>query len=152
MANRNAITPNNLISLFPISFGPDVLAGLVHLTTHKRSQLAVPEKALMFAVLADAVETYQKYACSRSRRSQILFREAEEWFWNKETGYLFSFPSICEALGFDTAFFRLGLMRWTENQRADLRPHKKTQVHCVRSRVRKPLSRQHGHAPAPVRI
>jgi hypothetical protein len=134
----NRITPVPPSSALPISFGPDVLGHLLHLRTHRRSELAVPEKALMFAVLADAVEMHQKYVFPTSRRRQFLFREAEEWFWKKETDHLFSFPIICEVLGFDPAFLRLGWLRWTEN-RQERSPRKRTQLHSVRSQARKRL-------------
>jgi hypothetical protein len=121
----------------PIAFGPDILAEMLHLSTQRRSELAVPEKALMFAVLAEAVETYQKAAFSRLPGQQALFREAEEWFWNNETGYLFSFTSICELLGFDAVFLRRGLMRWTADRQHAKLPRKKLQLHSVRSNGRK---------------
>jgi hypothetical protein len=139
MTDRITTTPAHPASALPIFFGPDVLSQLLHLRTHRRSKLAVPEKALMFAVLADAVETYQKYAFSTSRRRQFLFREVEEWFWKKETDHLFSFPVICEVLGFDPAFLRLGLLRWTENRGEQRSPRKRTQLHSVRSQARKRL-------------
>lgn len=139
MTTQIAITPGDLASASPISFGPDILSELLHLTTRRRSQLAVPEKALMFAVLADAVETYQKHAFSKSRRQQVLFREAGEWFEKNETGYLFSFRSICEVLGFDPAFLRLGLLRWPNNRKQNRSRRKRTQPHSVRSQARKRL-------------
>ena len=122
-----------------ISFVPELLAEILYRQTCRRSELAVPEKALMFAVLADAIEIYQRYAFSTSRRRRLLFREVEEWFWKKESDHLFSFPVICEVLGFDPAFLRLGLLRWTETQEHERSPRKKTQLHSVRSQTRKPL-------------
>jgi hypothetical protein len=122
-----------------ISFGPELLAEILYRQTYRRSELAVPEKALMFAVLADAVETYQRYAFSTSPRRRFLFREVEEWFWKKETDHLFSFPVMCEVLGFDPAFLRLVLLRWAETQEHEQSAPKKTQLHSVRSQARKPL-------------
>jgi hypothetical protein len=38
-----------------------------------------PEKSLMFAVLLDAVECFQKYALLRDEYANRLFRETEIW-------------------------------------------------------------------------
>ncbi len=99
-----------------------------------------PEKALMFAVLVEAVETYQKFAFCKSPRGQALFAEAQLWFWGKDSDSLFSFVSICEVFGLDPAFLRRGLMRWIANRHLDSAPRKKFQLHLDRGRARKPLN------------
>ena len=122
-----------------IWFGPGLLAELGFPQAYRRSELALPEKALMFAVLADAVKTYQQYVFSASRRRRSLFREVEEWFWKDETDHLFSFTVICEVLGFNPTSLQSGLLRWTETQGHERTPRRKTQLHSVRSHSRKPL-------------
>jgi hypothetical protein len=121
--------------------GVDVLADLLYFKNHRRSDFAVPEKALMFAVLAEATETYQKNAFAKSARRQALFREVEEWFLGESAGYLFSFPTICEVLGFDPEFLRQGLRQWRTNGRHDAPARRVMQVHSVRSDRRKPMKR-----------
>jgi hypothetical protein len=118
--------------------GSDALVDdVLHLNSPRGTNLSLPEKALMFAVLADALETYQQSAFSSSRRKQNLFREAEDWFYKEETDYLFSFRAICEALGFDPTFLRRGLILWTAKRQENRAPRAKLQIHSVRSPRRK---------------
>jgi hypothetical protein len=118
-------------------YGPDALDDLFFIDSYRRSNFSIPEKSLLFAVLADAVETYQQSAFSNSRRKQVLFREAEEWFSSDEADYLFSFKGICEALGFNCAFLRRGLILWTANYQEHRARRPKLQIHSVRTGRRK---------------
>jgi hypothetical protein len=59
------------------SFEPDILAPHQYLKNCRRTNPAEPEKALMFAVLAEAVDTYQRFAFFDSPGGRLLFREAE---------------------------------------------------------------------------
>ena len=52
------------------------------------------EERLMFAVLENAVEYFQKYVIARKPSGKQLFREAEEWFLDKDGEALYSFESI----------------------------------------------------------
>ena len=79
-----------------------------------------PEKRLMLAVLEDAVGTFQKHVTSSTRRGQRLFAEAEEWFAAPATEWPFGFERICEALGLEAAYIRMGLGRWREGQQAEV--------------------------------
>ena len=56
------------------------------------------EERLMFAVLENAVEYFQKYVLARKPSGKKLFQEAEEWFLDKDSDELFSFENICETL------------------------------------------------------
>jgi hypothetical protein len=122
-------------SLLP--YEPDILAAQRYLQSYRRTTLAEPEKALMFAVLAEAVETYQRFAFSPSPRKQRLFREAKAWFWGEEPGCPFSFRSICEVFGLDPTYLRRGLMQWTANPHHDNPRRKRIQLRSGRSRTRK---------------
>ncbi|HXV80442.1 MAG TPA: hypothetical protein VEG60_11225 [Candidatus Binatia bacterium] len=124
----------------PVSFEPDVVAPYQYLTNYRRLNPVEPEKALMFAVLAEAVDTYQRYAFCKSSRGQAMFREVEAWFWDHEPDSLFSFLSICEVFGLDPAFLRRGLMEWTASRKRNTLPRKKIQLHLERGRARKPLN------------
>jgi hypothetical protein len=68
------------------------------------------EERLMFAVLENAVECFQKYVLARKPSRKQLFQEAEEWFLDKETEALYSFENICDTLGFHPDHIRKGLM------------------------------------------
>lgn len=124
----------------PVSFEPDILAPHQYLTNYRRLNPVEPEKALMFAVLAEAVDTYQRFAFCQSSRGQAIFREVEAWFWDDEPDSLFSFLSICEVFGLDPAFLRRGLMQWTASRQRNTSPRKKIQLHLDRGRARKPLN------------
>jgi len=136
-APRMATNVNPYSGACVLPLGADLLADVLYLKNHRRSDLTMPEKALLFAVLAEAVETYQKNAFSKLRRRQIIFREVEEWFFGKAAGHLFSFPTVCEVLGFDAAFLRRGLMQWKRDRRHRRPARKAMQVHSVRSSRRK---------------
>jgi hypothetical protein len=123
-----------------LSFEPDILASYQYLKNYRCTHPVEPEKALMLAVLAEAVDTYQRFALSDSSRAQALFREVEAWFWGEEPDSLFSFPSICEVFGLDPGFLRRGLMQWTANRQRNTSPRKKFQLHLERGRARKPLN------------
>jgi hypothetical protein len=68
----------------------------------------------MLAVLESAVEDFQEYVLARKPRGKQLFREAEEWFLDKDGEALYSFENICETLGLHPDPIRKGLMVWKE--------------------------------------
>ena len=74
-----------------------------------------PEKSLMFAVLLDAVECFQKYAFLRDEYATRLFRETDIWIFEENRVWPFSFINICEALAIDPQYLRKGLLRWKQN-------------------------------------
>ena len=70
------------------------------------------EERLMLAVLSDAIEHFHKYAFSKNQKERNLFREAEEWFLQKDNGALFSFEYICDTLRLHPSYIRRGLLSW----------------------------------------
>lgn len=74
------------------------------------------EAALMRAVLEDAIQCFQKQFVRKGRRVGRLAREAEEWFAADDPRWPFSFVNICDVLGLDPEYLRLGLKRWGERQ------------------------------------
>jgi len=61
---------------------PDMIGSLSQfdiLVIQQYSRSLQPEKSLMFAVLLDAVECFQKYALLRDEYANRLFRETEIW-------------------------------------------------------------------------
>ena len=93
------------------SFDPDD-AGLIE-AVYKRT-IRDGEERLMFAVLENAVEYFQKYVLARKPSGKQLFREAEEWFLDKENEALYSFENICDTLGLHPDPIRKGLLVWKE--------------------------------------
>ena len=86
--------------------------GLIE-SVYKRS-LREGEERLMLAVLENAVEYFQKYLLARKPSGNQLFREAEEWFLDKDSESLYSFENICDTLGFHPDHIRKGLMVWKD--------------------------------------
>ena len=72
------------------------------------------EERLMFAVLENAVEYFQKYVLARNPGGKQRFQEAEEWFLEKDSEALYSFENICETLGLHPDPIRRGLTVWKE--------------------------------------
>jgi hypothetical protein len=86
-------------------------------------------RALMRAVLNDAIMCYQKRFVSQSRRAHRLAREAEAWLFCNDDRWPFSFVNICGALGIEPAILRRRLRQWgqgvptpLQRQRRRLKP------------------------------
>jgi hypothetical protein len=71
-----------------------------------------PETALMYAVLEDAFLCFHKQFEAEPRFIQRA-REAEDWFFSDDTGWFFSFVSVCDALGLEPRYIRQKLKHWT---------------------------------------
>ena len=117
---------------FPISvyLEPDVLSSFEFSKTHQRRDDCQPEIKLMFAVLSDAIECFQRYIDAKNRRCRKIFAEAETWILCLENQGLFSFEQICEALHLSPSYIRAGLLRWSAERAASKRSAK---------RIREPL-------------
>ena len=121
-------TEEKVVSLFQ----PDTLLPDQYFETLRRKTLE-PEKDLMLAVLEDSVTCFQKYLCAQDRRGNTLFRDAEEWIWEENSDWPFSFENICQVLGFNPDYLRQGLLRWKEKELA----------HCQKIRVTETSSLGH---------
>lgn len=71
-----------------------------------------PEKELMLAVLADAVECFCKHSTARNGVETRLFREAQEWIFAEDDEQPFSFINVCEALSLNPNYIRRGMLEW----------------------------------------
>lgn len=76
----------------------------------KKTTLA-PEQELMCAVLEDAIACYRNHLLAANASGKILFREAEEWIFTKQSDWVFSFENICEVLALNPGYVRQGLLR-----------------------------------------
>jgi hypothetical protein len=105
---------------------------------------AGPEKSLLLAVLGDALRCLRKYAHARDGRGQRLFREAEGWLLAEGEDWIFSFRSVCEALGLNHSYVRKSALGW-KIKRSEIRPKRgdsrKGLDHGVIHRGKKPLRR-----------
>jgi hypothetical protein len=90
---------------------PDVLAMPEFESLRTRTALD-RERALMYAVLEDALSCYRQYAGSRLPRTRQLHQEAREWVASEDRSSLFAFQTICEALEIDADVIRGRLRAW----------------------------------------
>jgi hypothetical protein len=74
-----------------------------------------PETALMYAVLEDAFVCFKKQFEIESPGIQLTAREAGEWFFSDDSRWLFSFVSVCDALGLEPEFIRKRLKRLSQS-------------------------------------
>ena len=99
---------------FPKLAEPEVLMPSQYLDLLRGHSPYEGEKRLMLAVLEDAISCFQKYAGASRGRRQRLFKEAEEWLFDEESRWAFSFETICSTLDLSPEFLRRGLLRWKE--------------------------------------
>ncbi len=92
--------------------GSDVAIQEHYFDTLRRSESLEPEKALLLAVLQDAVMSYQKHFSARDRVRKDRFHEAEQWIMHQGNDWIFSFNNICELLGLDPQYVRQGIQDW----------------------------------------
>jgi hypothetical protein len=75
------------------------------------------ERALMFAVLVDALDTYVKTSNAKGHRKRAEFNEVDSWILSRTTSSPFAFESICDSLGFDPDAIRFSLKSPRFNER-----------------------------------
>jgi hypothetical protein len=97
-------------------FQPDLLLSAQYFGNLRKSLLD-PEKKLMFAILEDAISCYQSNLLAYSVRGKRFFEETKNWIVAVGSDWIFSFESVCEALGLNPQYVRQGLLRWEEKYR-----------------------------------
>ena len=70
-------------------------------------------KAMMLAILGDAIRSYDRLAARRNRTGAQNRRLTElgQWFRSDEVDYVFEFRCICETLGLDPDYVRRRVLR-----------------------------------------
>ena len=91
-------------------FGPDMFLPEQPGEPWKHSEFS-PEKALMLAILEDAISCFQKYFRSTQAHPRRLAREAEHWIRRRDWNWPCSFDGVCDALGLDPERMRSALLR-----------------------------------------
>jgi hypothetical protein len=76
------------------------------------TRAASAEEKLMLAVLQNAIEQFQEYALAEDPKGKAMLQEVEDWLWDKDSDWFFSFESICETLKFSPDYLRQGLLLW----------------------------------------
>jgi hypothetical protein len=116
--SENKNQPSGFDDRIASLFQPDTLLSAQYFDNMRRRTLLEPEKRLMLAVLEDAVDCFQDNLSVEGGRRKMLFDDAEQWIRAKDGDWVFSFDHICEALGFNPAYVRQGLLRWQEKNRS----------------------------------
>lgn len=88
----------------------------------RRRSGASAERDLMFAILADAVDCYSKYATARDGRSMRLFSDARDWLFCDGDEQPFSFVNVCDGLGLDPSYIRRGVLALTKRAKLSSLP------------------------------
>lgn len=70
-----------------------------------------PERALLSALLFDGIHACITYILTKTSRQRSQNAEAYYWVMGRESEYPFSFENVCEALGMNPQYLRLGLLR-----------------------------------------
>jgi hypothetical protein len=97
-----------------LALQPDVILPIQFL--RKRNLPARGERALMVAVLEEAILCFQKNVLGRTTRQRRLFREAEEWLMSDDRSGLYTFGRICDIAGLEPDYIRRGLLQWRERE------------------------------------
>jgi hypothetical protein len=87
----------------------------------------------MCAVLEDAFLSFHKKFEADQRFMQRA-REAENWFFSDDSRRLFSFVSICDALGLAPQYLRKKLKHWTSFRPGHSVRHEVESFACVNRR------------------
>lgn len=74
------------------------------------------ERALMWAVFTDGLDSYRRNADAASVDRRTEFLETESWLSRTDWDWPFSFANLCEAFGFDPAGVRQMLRRWRQER------------------------------------
>lgn len=69
----------------------------------------------MYAVLEDAFLCFQKKFETEQRFIQRS-QEAEKWFFSDDSRWVFSFVSVCNALGLEPEYIRKKLKYWAPSR------------------------------------
>jgi hypothetical protein len=64
-----------------------------------RSRYVSPERALVLAILEQALGDLEKYRYATRRRQQRLYMEAYKWVASDDREWPYSFVNLCETLG-----------------------------------------------------
>jgi hypothetical protein len=90
-----------------------------HLVEPEGGYARGPERALLSAVLFDGIQSFMNYAFASTKSAKSKYQEAYNWVMKSGNDYIFSFDNVCEALGVNSEFFRLGLINVYNSNRTE---------------------------------
>ena len=102
-------------------FAPDIILPEQFVEGARSDSYVSGEKALMLAVLEDAIRCFQEYFRTTRARPRMLSRQAERWIRTRDWNWPFSFNNVCEALGIDPDCMRDTLLRMKYDRLMDER-------------------------------
>lgn len=92
-------------------------------STFRRGEFLEPEKALLAALLQDAVDCYYQQRAARDGTEKKTLHEAEQWLMSDQDEWLFSFRNVCDLLGLDAQYIRRALLE--EKRRLAVEPRRR---------------------------
>ena len=93
---------------------PDLTLPEQYYMRHQGDDGMGPERALMYAVLKDAIRSFYKNVGATRRKYKKVLLEAETWLAEDSWDYPFSFLVVCETLSIDALCLRARLFAWRE--------------------------------------
>jgi len=78
------------------------------------------ERALMFAILVDALDTYFKTRNAKGHRRRAEFNEVDGWIRSRATANTFAFESICDSLSLNPDAIRCLLKSLNLDERSTI--------------------------------
>ncbi len=115
---------------------PDLTLPEQYYMRHQGDDGMGPERALMYAVLKDAIRSFYKNVGATRRKYKKVLLEAETWLSEDSWDYPFSFLVICETLNIDAVCLRARLFAWRD---AELRRREATGEKGTRPSGRSPF-------------
>jgi len=103
-----------------VAFEPDILTDGA--APRRAEKVVLPERRLLIAILADALDCFQQNLHASNPKRQRLFREAEKWILADDVDWIFSFRNICEILGVDPEALRDQTRIWRRRRREAMSP------------------------------
>jgi hypothetical protein len=102
-----------------------------YLASFRRSEFLEPEKALLAALLYDAIDCFQKHSAARDREGKQLLHESEQWIMTDRDDWVFSFRNVCAVLGVDPDYIRRGVVEEKSRQSDGVRRRYKHRRHAA---------------------
>jgi hypothetical protein len=99
-------------------FEPDVLLPVQYFAALKRKKYSCGEHRLLIAIMQDAIECFQKHVHARDTKRRQLYMDAELWVTDQNDDGPFSFDNVCDLLGMNPDYLRVGLLDWRDRERA----------------------------------
>ena len=106
------------------------------------------EQRLMLALLADAINVFQKGAMSGASPARRLYVDAERWIMANDSDCdALSFDTVCGGLGINSAFLRRRIIDWKHTLRRQQAASPASQFRLRVTPHHRPTSHRRGRPP-----